>query len=80
MSRLLLDRAAAPTAAPIVDYGPQLNITIWFLTLFSTLFLGLRIYCKLWRSRSMWWDDYVLIASWVRATRAALECNYEASF
>ena len=48
------------------DYGPQLNMTIWFLTGVSALFLGLRIYCKIWRNRSVWWDDYLLVLSWVR--------------
>jgi hypothetical protein len=26
----------------------------------------LRIYCKVWRSCGLWWDDLVLIISWVR--------------
>ena len=47
------------------DYGPQLNYTIWFLTAISFIFLALRIYCKIWRNRSVWWDDYILILSWV---------------
>lgn len=48
-----------------VDYSPQLNSTIWFLTAMAALFLGLRIYAKVWRRRPLWWDDYFLIAGWV---------------
>ncbi|KAJ9136866.1 Integral membrane protein [Pleurostoma richardsiae] len=50
---------------PHDNYGPQLNFTIWLLTALSALFLGLRVYCKFFRHRGLWWDDYVLIASWV---------------
>jgi hypothetical protein len=50
---------------PHDDYGPQLNYGIWMLTALSTGFLALRVYCKFLRHRSLWWDDHVLIASWV---------------
>jgi hypothetical protein len=50
---------------PHDDYGPQLNYGIWMLTAVSTGFLGLRVYCKFLRHRKLWWDDHVLIASWV---------------
>ncbi|KAM7183430.1 hypothetical protein V8F33_013601 [Rhypophila sp. PSN 637] len=56
-----------------VDYSPQLNSTIWFLTAMSALFMGLRIYAKVWRKRPLWWDDYFLIAGWISlATSAAM--------
>ncbi|SPO06449.1 uncharacterized protein DNG_09139 [Cephalotrichum gorgonifer] len=45
--------------------GPHLNRVIWALAGLAALFLALRIYCKLWRGRKLWWDDYALIASWV---------------
>ncbi|KAK1767458.1 hypothetical protein QBC33DRAFT_423912, partial [Phialemonium atrogriseum] len=47
------------------NYGPQINVTIWFLAALSSLFLALRIYCKALRKRGLWWDDHVLIASWL---------------
>ncbi|KAK3346864.1 hypothetical protein B0T25DRAFT_613518 [Lasiosphaeria hispida] len=47
------------------DYGPQVNFTIWFLTALSAAFLALRVYCKFLRHRGLWWDDHVLIGSWV---------------
>ncbi|KAK4192345.1 hypothetical protein QBC35DRAFT_374073 [Podospora australis] len=48
-----------------VDYGPQINFTIWLLTAISAAFLALRVYCKFLRHRGLWWDDHILIASWV---------------
>jgi hypothetical protein len=39
---------------------------IWSFTIASAVFLALRVYCKLTRRRSLWWDDRFLIASWVQ--------------
>ncbi|KAK3313244.1 hypothetical protein B0H66DRAFT_484600 [Apodospora peruviana] len=47
------------------DYGPQINFTIWLLTALSAAFLALRVYCKFLRHRGLWWDDHVLIGSWL---------------
>lgn len=46
--------------------GPYLLRVVWPLAALSGLFLGLRVYCKLRRRRQLWWDDHVLVASWVR--------------
>lgn len=43
----------------------EVNFSCWFLTALAALFLGLRIYCKKYRGRGLWWDDYVLVISWV---------------
>ena len=51
---------------PHDDLGPQLNLVFWLLTGLAFGFLSLRIYCKYLRGRRLWWDDYLLIASWVR--------------
>jgi hypothetical protein len=56
-----------------VDYGPQINTTIWFLTAVSAIFLGLRLYCKIWRNRSIWWDDGMLVLAWVSAPSPGLQ-------
>ena len=48
-----------------IDLGPRLTGVIWFLAVFSLLFLSLRIYCKASRKRGLWWDDYFLAISWV---------------
>lgn len=47
------------------DYGPQVNFIIWFLTALSAAFLALRVYCKFLRHRGLWWDDHILVASWL---------------
>ncbi|SPJ78701.1 related to integral membrane protein pth11 [Fusarium torulosum] len=35
------------------------------LIVLSAIFLGLRLYCKVIRRRGFWWDDHVLVASWI---------------
>ena len=50
------------------NLGPQLNITGWVLTGASGVFLALRVHCKILQKRSLWWDDHLLIASWVSAS------------
>ncbi|KAK0703955.1 hypothetical protein B0T26DRAFT_657548 [Lasiosphaeria miniovina] len=58
-------RRAEDDGLPHNDLGPELNAIFWLLTSLSLAFVGLRIYCKLSRGRRLWWDDYMLIASWV---------------
>jgi len=50
---------------PHNNAGPTLLIVSWTLTACATVFLGLRIYCKLLSHRSTYWDDWVLLAAWV---------------
>jgi hypothetical protein len=50
---------------PHDNYSALVNGTIWFLTGLALIFLCLRLYCKLWRHRRLWWDDCLLIMSWV---------------
>ncbi|KAI0131488.1 hypothetical protein F4814DRAFT_437939 [Daldinia grandis] len=45
--------------------GHWVDAVIWALISLSTVFLGLRVFYKSKRSRGLWWDDWVLIASWV---------------
>lgn len=47
--------------------GPEVNIALWTLTCVSCLFLSLRLYCKSYKHKDLWWDDWILILSWVRA-------------
>jgi len=35
----------------------------------ASIFLGLRLRCKYVGKRSLWWDDWTLIAAWVRTPR-----------
>lgn len=46
--------------------GARLNGVGWGLTAAAGVMLFLRVYCKLWRCRGLWWDDHFLIISWVR--------------
>ncbi|KAL2752994.1 hypothetical protein ACRALDRAFT_1078017 [Sodiomyces alcalophilus JCM 7366] len=50
---------------PRGDLGPRLNATIWTFTGVAAFILVLRIYCKLSRRKSLWLDDYVLVAAWI---------------
>jgi len=50
---------------PHDDRGPQILGVHWTLTFFATIFLCLRIYTKRLTGRSLWWDDWILIAAWV---------------
>ncbi|KAL2196798.1 hypothetical protein P885DRAFT_69282 [Corynascus similis CBS 632.67] len=53
------------TALPHDSAAPKLLASIWALDLVATLFLSLRISCRLIKMRRLWWDDAILIASWV---------------
>lgn len=59
-------RLTVPAMDSTPDRGPHIIVALSTLGALSGLFLALRIYCKLSRRRSLWWDDYVLIISWVR--------------
>ncbi len=51
--------------APIPNQGPPTAASIWALFSLATCFLALRVYSKLARGRRLWWDDWVLLVSWV---------------
>jgi hypothetical protein len=55
--------------------GPTTNIAGWALVAAAALFIGLRIFCKYWSRRRLWWDDYLLLAAWVSIVRV----NWHAS-
>jgi hypothetical protein len=42
-----------------------INGSVWPMLAIATVFMGLRFYCRRWRSGQFWWDDYILAASWV---------------
>ncbi|KAF0329924.1 hypothetical protein GQ607_002691 [Colletotrichum asianum] len=46
------------------DRGGRLLAATWSLVGASATLLFLRIYCKIWRGRGLWWDDHLLIGSW----------------
>lgn len=47
--------------------SPEIEVNTGLFTLLAgaTVFLGFRVWCKLSRRHGLWYDDYVLIASWV---------------
>ncbi|KAI0121142.1 hypothetical protein BJ170DRAFT_146549 [Xylariales sp. AK1849] len=47
------------------DIGPRVDGITWTLTVISGLFLGTRLYVKVVHHRSIWFDDYFLLASWI---------------
>ena len=52
---------------PHDNQATLLVASIWTLGLIATVFLALRIYCRLIRAKRIGWDDAILIASWVSA-------------
>ncbi|EFQ35169.1 hypothetical protein CGRA01v4_01313 [Colletotrichum graminicola] len=42
----------------------QLNVGLWSLFAGATIFLALRLWCKITRRHGLWYDDYILIVSW----------------
>ena len=43
----------------------ELNVGLWLLFIGATAFLGLRVWVKVnWR-HGLWYDDWILIISWV---------------
>lgn len=51
--------------AEIPDNGPRAMKAVWSLFAFATVFILLRLYSKARRRNTLWWDDYVLLASWI---------------
>lgn len=46
----------------------QVNAGLWTLFAGATVLLFLRLWVKLTRRHGLWYDDYILTASWVRIT------------
>ncbi|CAJ2511703.1 Uu.00g073280.m01.CDS01 [Anthostomella pinea] len=49
----------------VPNNGPLLNGSVWTLVVMSLVFLALRLWCKYLSHRGLWWDDHILIISWV---------------
>ncbi|KAG9256600.1 uncharacterized protein F5Z01DRAFT_479520 [Emericellopsis atlantica] len=58
-----------PTGDPAVT--TTVLVSIWVMASTSTVFLALRLYCRISRAKS-WWDDYLLIAGWVFLVNALI--------
>ncbi|EGO52363.1 hypothetical protein NEUTE1DRAFT_90554 [Neurospora tetrasperma FGSC 2508] len=44
--------------------GAALLAIFWSIHAACTIFVGLRLYCKVIRGRCLWWDDHLLIVAW----------------
>lgn len=55
-------------ALPHDDAGPKLVACVWTLTCVAGAFLALRLYCRMLKRQSLWWDDYFLIGAIVSLT------------
>lgn len=58
----------------IVYVSPEkeVNAGLWTLFAGATVLLSLRLWAKITRRHGVWWDDYILLATWVN-TCAPLE-------
>ncbi|KAH8711984.1 hypothetical protein GQ44DRAFT_714051 [Phaeosphaeriaceae sp. PMI808] len=52
----------------------------WIVTILSAIFLGLRVYAKLSRHVGLWWDDYILIVSWVLVLNQSISTTVWVSY
>lgn len=60
--------SAGVTRSTVINFVSPLaevNWGIWSLFVGATAFLALRLGCKLHRRTGLWWDDHILVASWV---------------
>ena len=58
----------------------QLNAGLWTLFAGATIFLALRIWIKIARHNGLWWDDHILLISWVCSCSAQSVNLNQASF
>jgi hypothetical protein len=49
---------------PNDNNGPRTLGVIWLLLALAMALLSLRLWSKFQRQRGLWWDDYVIVASW----------------
>ena len=52
-------------ALPHDSMGPTVLVVAWVLTAITSVFLVLRLYCKISINRRIWWDDGILLASYL---------------
>lgn len=52
----------------VVYYDPagEIYVGLWCLFAGASVFLALRLWCKITRRHGLWYDDYVLLAAYVR--------------
>jgi len=58
-----------------VDPSLELNLGLWILFAGATAFLALRIWIKITRRHGLWWDDHILLVSWVSTSGLRARVN-----
>ena len=64
--RMLFRRHHDESTHAYVDPSVQLNAGLWSLFAGASAFLAVRVWIKITRRHGLWWDDYILIVTWVR--------------
>lgn len=61
----------------VVYYNPagEIYTGLWILFAASTVFLALRLWCKLTRRHGLWYDDYVLLTAYVSSCATSSLCS-----
>ncbi|KAI9149073.1 hypothetical protein HJFPF1_11119 [Paramyrothecium foliicola] len=58
-----------PATMPIILAAGQprvvVDAAVWTMLSIATVFFVVRLYCRLGRLGQLWWDDYILVGSWV---------------
>lgn len=61
---------------PLGASGPEILGIVWGLTFIAGCFLGARFYVKRRHGKGVWWDDHLLVASWVMLVVFAAVTTY----
>ena len=66
-SSIIFDLSVSPRWTDYNYYNPatQIYAGLWCLWSGATIFLALRVWCKVSRRHGLWYDDYILIVAWV---------------
>lgn len=68
----------------VVYYNPaaQIYVGLWCLLAGASVFLVLRLWCKITRRHGLWYDDYILIAAYVSSDHLTkpIHAYYTSSF
>ena len=64
-------QGVSESEAALLDHGDKGHLLLsvhWALKAVAAAFLAVRLYCKVSYKRGLWWDDWILIGTWVRFT------------
>ncbi|KAK6084336.1 integral membrane protein [Seiridium cupressi] len=70
----------ANPSLPHDNFGPKVNVCVWGLSSMAAAWLILRVYYKFLRQKRLWWDDYILIASWLMLLGGNISITFAVTF